>query len=398
MNDSRDSQPTLRIALFSAAVSALVTLVVLVAFGAVNFSGNAGSQSAAVGQAAPSATTTSSRVAEVVEAASPSVVSIVVTEDVPVVERYFREGPFGIPRPQQRMEGTRRQQVAGGSGFFVSENGLIVTNKHVVSNTNASYSAVTSDGETHELEVVGRDPFLDIAVLRTVEEGDYPALSFGNSENLRPGETVIAIGNALGQFQNSVSVGVVSGLSRSVVAGGPMGQSKRLEQVIQTDAAINPGNSGGPLLNLSGKVVGVNVAIAQGSENISFALPSNLVKEVVSSVEKHGEIVRPFLGVRYISITEEVANARDLPVNQGALVVAGPQGNAVTPGSAADEAGIQEGDILLRLDGTKITTENNLGSLIRNHDVGDTITITILRNGERQQVTATLKRAPESLR
>ncbi len=399
MTSPENNQSTLRTALFSAAVSVVVTFLILIVFGAVDFDNNAvnNNQTAAVGQATPSASTTSSQTAKVVEEASPSVVSIIVTEDVPVVERYFQEGPFGIPRPQQRQEGTRRQQVAGGSGFFVSDDGLLVTNKHVVSNTSASYSAVTSDGETHELEVVGRDPFLDVAVLETVDGDDYPALSFGDSDELMPGETVIAIGNALGQFQNSVSVGVVSGLSRSVVAGGPMGQSEQLEQVIQTDAAVNPGNSGGPLLNLSGEVIGVNVAIAQASENISFALPSNLVQEVVSSVEEHGEIVRPFLGVRYISITEEVAEMRDLPVDRGALVIANERGEAITPGSAADEAEIQEGDILLSLGGTEITSDTDLGSIIREHDVGDTISMTILRDGERQQVEVTLQQAPESI-
>jgi serine protease Do len=180
-----------------------------------------------------------------------------------------------------------------------------------------------------------------------------------------------------------------------VIAGGLTGDAQRLEQVIQTDAAINPGNSGGPLLSLSGKVIGVNVAIARASENISFALPSNLVEEVVSSVEEYGEIVRPFLGVRFVPVTKSIAEERSLPVDYGALVVPGPNGQAVTPGSAADEAGIQSGDIILSFDGTRLTEQENLGSLIRNYSVDDTVDITLLRDGERVTVTATLQRAPE---
>ena len=301
--------------------------------------------------------------------------------------------------PRQEIEGFERQQVGSGSGFFVSEDGLIVTNRHVVSSSDASYSAVTSDGTTYELEVVGRDPFLDIAVLRVQNATtSFPALEFGDSDNLAPGQSVIAIGNALGEFENSVSVGVVSGLGRSVVAGGLTGDIQRLEQVIQTDAAINPGNSGGPLLNLEGEVVGVNVAIAQASENISFALPSNLVAEVVGSVEEYGEIVRPFLGVRFVPINDAIVARRDLPVSDGALVVSGPSDQAITPGSPAEQAGIQEGDIITAFGGQELTSENNLGTLIRNFEVGETVQVELLRDGEQITVEATLQRAPDTVR
>lgn len=396
--DKRENQGLSQVAFISAAVSAVVAVLVVLVFLATGvFSDVSNNEQTASSRAALSAQATDSTVVGVVESASPSVVSIIVSKDVPVVERYFREGPFGFRLPQQRQEGTQRRQIGSGSGFFVSEDGLIVTNRHVVSDEDASYSAVTSEGETYNLEVIGRDPFLDVAILKTQGGGDFPALEFGNSDNLQPGETVIAIGNALGELRNSVSVGVVSGLSRSIVAGGLTGEGERLSQVIQTDAAINFGNSGGPLLGLSGQVMGVNVAIAQGSDNISFALPANLVKEVVDSVEEFGEIVRPFLGVQYLPITQEVAEARGLPVDRGALVVSSGSSPAVVPGSAAAEAGIQNGDILLSFDGQQITADDELGIIIRNHQVGDTVSVTLLRGGEERQLEVELDRVPDQI-
>jgi serine protease Do len=399
---SRDAHsPTVR---KSAIVSGLVSAIVAIGFLLV-FGGSVSSQPPS-DQVANSTSTqppvehqSTPTVVNAVDAATPSVVSIIVSEDVPQVERFYELGPFGMRIPRQEIEGFERQQVGSGSGFFVSEDGLIVTNRHVVSSSDASYSAVTSDGTTYELEVVGRDPFLDIAVLRVQNATtSFPALEFGDSDNLAPGQSVIAIGNALGEFENSVSVGVVSGLGRSVVAGGLTGDIQRLEQVIQTDAAINPGNSGGPLLNLQGEVVGVNVAIAQASENISFALPSNLVAEVVGSVEEYGEIVRPFLGVRFVPINDAIVARRDLPVSDGALVVSGPSDQAITPGSPAEQAGIQEGDIITAFGGQELTSENNLGTLIRNFEVGETVQVELLRDGEQITVEATLQRAPDTVR
>ena len=399
---SRDvHSPTVRkSAIVSGLVSAIVAIAFLLVFGGSVSSQPPSDQVANSTSAQPPVEHQSTpTVVNAVDAATPSVVSIIVSEDVPQIEQFYELGPFGMRIPRQEIEGFERQQVGSGSGFFVSEDGLIVTNRHVVSSSDASYSAVTSDGTTYELEVVGRDPFLDIAVLRVQNATtSFPALEFGDSDNLAPGQSVIAIGNALGEFENSVSVGVVSGLGRSVVAGGLTGDIQRLEQVIQTDAAINPGNSGGPLLNLEGEVVGVNVAIAQASENISFALPSNLVAEVVGSVEEYGEIVRPFLGVRFVPINDAIVARRDLPVSDGALVVSGPSDQAITPGSPAEQAGIQEGDIITAFGGQELTSENNLGTLIRNFEVGETVQVELLRDGEQITVEATLQRAPDTVR
>ena len=197
--------------------------------------------------------------------------------------------------------------------------------------------------------------------------GSFPYLTLGNSDSLQVGQSVIAIGNALAEYRNTVSVGVISGLARSVVAGNSSGNTELLDHVIQTDAAINPGNSGGPLLNLSGQVIGVNVAIAQGSQNIGFALPINSVKSAIESVKTTGKIIRPYLGIRYVAINAEMKDKNNLTVDYGVLVKAGTNQNelAVIPGSPADKAGIVENDIILEVDGVKLDEKNTLASIVR---------------------------------
>lgn len=338
-----------------------------------------------------------------VKKTNPAVVSIIITKDVPKYETYF-ENPFGdnnpfgqfFQVPQYRQNGTEKQEVGGGSGFLVSKNGLIVTNRHVVEDTSAEYTVYTNDEKKHTATVIARDQVLDIAILQ-IDGNNYPYLEFGDSDSLVLGQSVIAIGNALGEFRNTVSVGVISGLSRSIVAGDATGQSEALEHVIQTDAAINPGNSGGPLLNLSGKVVGVNVAVAQGSQNIGFALPINSIESVVESVKATGKIIRPYVGIRYTQITKEMQDANNLSVDYGILVTPGGSTNelAVIPGSPADKAGILENDIILELDGEKLTQDTNFALLIREKKIGDTVTLKVLSKGKEKIVSLTLEAAPE---
>lgn len=334
--------------------------------------------------------TEESLITGIVEEASPAVVSVIVSRETPDVRQI---GPFEIRLPG----GGESVRVGRGSGFFITEDGLILTNKHVVASDDASYSVLLSDGRELDAEVVDRDPFNDLAVL-DVSGGGFHALSFGDSSALKPGQTVIAIGNALGEFSNSVSVGVVSGVSRSILAGSRFsGGTELIDEVIQTDAAINPGNSGGPLLDLGGNVIGVNVAVAQGSENIGFALPSNLAEQVARSVEENGEIVRPFLGVRYIDITESIAKQEGLPVNEGAYIISGGTVGdpAITPGSPADEAGLREGDIIVSMDGQKVSGVNGLASIIRNKQVGEEVSLKVLRGEKEISISATLEKAPE---
>ncbi|MCD5381858.1 MAG: trypsin-like peptidase domain-containing protein [Candidatus Pacebacteria bacterium] len=242
----------------------------------------------------------SDTIPDMVERVSPAVVSVVISADVPIIEQYYESySPFdfffgqgfgGFNVPRQRQIGTEKREIGGGSGFFVSPEGFIVTNRHVVDLDDVEYSVVTNDGTSYEAVVVAKDPSLDIAILKVEGAEAFPFLEFGDTEQVRRGETVVAIGNALAEFPNSVSVGVVSGLSRDIVAGDGRGFMESLEGVIQTDAAINQGNSGGPLLNTAGEVIGVNVAVVGGSENIGFALPSDSVQNVYESVKEYGEI------------------------------------------------------------------------------------------------------------
>ncbi|MFH2062941.1 MAG: trypsin-like peptidase domain-containing protein, partial [bacterium] len=295
----------------------------------------------AVGLAELSSRLEESRRIEAVESATPAVVSVVVSKDMPVFEQYYSD-PFGglfgdlpgLQVPQMRQKGTERQDVGAGTGFFVSADGLIVTNRHVVADEAADYTVITADGEKHEAKVMGRDPSNDLAVLKIeAEEGQaWPFLPLSENEP-KVGQSVVAIGYALGQFSNTVSAGIVSGLARDITAGDGRGNSEQLYDVIQTDAAINPGNSGGPLLDLDGRVVGVNVAVEQGAQSVGFALPASDIRRVVDSVMETGRISRPFLGVRYVMINEELKESNQLPVDYGALVARGDRQTdlAVTP-------------------------------------------------------------------
>lgn len=339
-----------------------------------------------------------------VKKANPAVVAITVSKNVPVYEQYYERVPSpwsdffgddffgGFTVPQLRQRGTELREVGGGSGFLVSSDGYIVTNRHVVADENAEYTVFTNEGKKYDAKVVARDPALDLAVIK-IEGSGFEHLRFGDSDKLQVGQTVIAIGNALAEFRNTVSVGVVSGLSRSITASDRMGNVEALDQLIQTDAGINSGNSGGPLLNLAGEVVGVNVAMADGAENIGFALSSNSVKSIVESVQKTGKIVRPYLGVRYVAINEEIKEKNNLSIDYGVLVQrgAGAGDLAVIPGSPADKAGIMENDIILEIDGIKLTDEQSLASVIRTKKVGDTVRLKVLSKGKEKVVPVTLE-------
>ncbi|HLD18269.1 MAG TPA: trypsin-like peptidase domain-containing protein [Patescibacteria group bacterium] len=346
-------------------------------------------------------------VSDVVEKANPAVVSIIITRDVPVIQQYYEEpfknlfggnSPFKLRIPRYRQTGTKTQQVGGGSGFFVSKDGYLVTNGHVVAESDAAYTVFAIDGKEQKASIIAVDKVLDIALLK-VDVQDVPFLEFGDSNALRLGQSVIAIGNALGEFRNTVSVGVVSGLSRSITAGGAVsGQSETLENVIQTDAAINPGNSGGPLIDLNGKVVGVNVAVALGSENVGFSLPANSVKASVDSILANGRVMRPYLGIRYTAVTPAIKEQYKLTVDQGALILPGPQQGqvAVVSGSPADKAGLKEGNVILEMDGVKIDIQHSLASLLQQKKVGDQVKLKVLQDGTEKEVLVTLEEMPVS--
>lgn len=343
-------------------------------------------------------------VGDIVTRVSPAVVSVVATKDVPVVEQYytnpgpqddfFRQFFPDVQVPQLRRKGTEKLDVSSGTGFFASEDGLLITNRHVVEDTEAEYSIIMNDGSKLDAQVLARDPIHDVAVLKpkTSVPRKYSFINLGNSDTLKIGYTAIAIGNALGEFQNTVSVGVISGLRRTITAEGGLSGPEELSEVIQTDAAINPGNSGGPLLNLKGEVVGLNTAIAQGAENISFSIPINQIKKSLSDVQKSGKIIYPFLGVRYVVITPELKDEKKLPVGSGALLVAGPNGEpAVSQGGPATKAGLEEGDIIVEFDGKQIMPENTLSKLIQRKQVGDKVALKFLRDGKEMTVEIVLE-------
>jgi len=342
-------------------------------------------------------------VINVVKKAVPAVVSIVASKDVPQFERYyfnpfgddpfFREffGPdFGFDIPQYRQKGTTKQRISAGTGFIVSSDGLIVTNKHVVADETAEYTVILNDKRKFNAKILAKDPVQDIAILK-IEAKDLSTLTLGNSDSIQIGQTVIAIGYALGEFTNTVSKGIISGLGRTIDASAGFGKSETLRGVIQTDTAINPGNSGGPLLNLRGEVIGVNVAIASGAENIGFALPINEVMKDLDQLKVKGKIVYPYLGVRYVIINQEIKEKNNLPVDYGALIIRGDKNElAVVPGSPADKAGILENDIILEINGIKIDNDNNLADIIARYRPGDQVTLKVLSKGREKLVTVKL--------
>jgi serine protease Do len=334
------------------------------------------------------------------------VVSIVVTKDVPVYERYFENyNPFGgdsffgsFQIPKVRENGTKEQEVGGGSGFIVSDKGLIITNRHVVGDDKATYSVILSDGRSFPVTVKAKDSVLDVAILQMdkLPDGDLPHLSFGDSSKVRLGDTVVAIGNALAEFHNTVSVGIISGKGRSLEASDGQGSAEQLSNVFQTDAAINPGNSGGPLINLQGEVIGVNVAASLGAQSIGFSLPAAVVSPVLESVVKFGEIRRPYLGVRYEMITAHMKEVNHLTTDFGALIGRGQNQDelAVVPGSPADKAGLRENDIILSVDGVDLK-DTDLATVLRTKAVDATIKLRVLSQGEEKTLTVSLTKAPD---
>lgn len=325
------------------------------------------------------------RVIEVIKKSTPAVISIVVTKDLPKIEGFYQmpyQGrQFLIPKIKKGEK--EAVKIGGGSGFIVSDNGIILTNSHVVSDPKAKYTAFLDHEEKtkHNVEIIARDPIHDIAVCKIKGE-NLPYLEFGDSSTLQLGESVIAVGNALGEFSNTVSLGIISGLSRFIRAQqGDSGYAEKLRGLIQTDAAINPGNSGGPLINMEGDVVGINTAVVYGAQNIGFSIPVNQAKIDIEEIKKYGRIRIPFLGIRYIIINEGMQKENKLPVNHGALIMREALGDtAVVPKSSAQKAGLKEFDIILEADNKEITVENTLQDMIQDHKMGDKVKIKVFRD------------------
>lgn len=314
-------------------------------------------------------------ITNVVEKVSPSVVtiSIVKSRSVGHIFEIDPFNPFDAPRPRSGNAQKVEQDI--GTGFIVSSDGLIVTNKHVVGESQAKYKVVTKDDKTYDVEKIFRDPINDLAIIK-INAHNLAPVTLGDSSKLKVGQMAIAIGTALGEFRNTVTVGVISGLGRGINAGSPFeGSVERLDNVIQTDAAINPGNSGGPLLSSSGQVIGVNTAVSSEGQNIGFAIPINVVQDSLKEFNRTGSFQRAFLGVRYKMITRDLALVNEVP--EGAYI------QEVVDGSPAQKGGIKQEDIITKIDGKKVIEgEGGLAKIIAEKKIGDVISVEIWRDKE----------------
>ena len=336
------------------------------------------------GQEKVKVTNEESVIIDAVKKVSPSVVTVGIEKQQQVISPFEIDpfDPFGIFNQPQVQEKKVEQDI--GSGFIVAADGMVVTNKHVVSDTEAKYKVVTVDNKVYEVKKIYRDTSNDLAILKIDAEGLKP-VEMGDSSKLEVGQLAIAIGTALGEFRNTVTTGVISGLGRGITAGSPFeGYAERLDNVIQTDAAINPGNSGGPLLNSAGQVIGINVAVASQGQNIGFALPINLVKESLTNFNQTGQFSRPYLGVRYKMVSQDLALLNEVP--EGAYVA------EVVSGSPADKAGVETGDIIIKMAGENIREKDGgLAGVIAKKKVGDRVELVIWRDGEEIKLNATLE-------
>lgn len=316
-----------------------------------------------------------SSLVQTVKQVSPSVVSIIIQKDIVV----YRSDPWGF---FQQAAGSVKRQVWGGSGFFIKKDGTILTNKHVVSDPNAEYTVILNSWEEYPARVLALDPINDLAVIKIdSQKADFQALELiDNINEVSIWDFSIAVGNALAEFQNSVSLGIVSGKDRSIEA-----QWSSLSGLIQTDAAINPGNSGGPLISLNGKVIGINTAIISGSNGIGFAfgLTQDRVNYVLESIEKHGRILRPFIGINYIQNSPGVAQKLGLSVNYGAYII--DEAESIVKGSSAQKVGIEPGDIILSVDGKQITPSYTLAALTQTSLPGDRLKVEVLKKSGTQE-------------
>lgn len=312
-------------------------------------------------------------IATVAERVAPSVVSI--------LAKQTSTTSYGV-----------REQTGAGTGIVISKDGYILTNNHVIDGAN-TVTVIMADGTTYDnVKVIGRDPLNDVAFIKIQNVDDLKAAQLGDSKTARIGQTVVAIGNALGQYENTVTSGIISGTGRTVTASvnGTIEGAEDLSDLIQTDAAINSGNSGGPLVNMAGQVIGINTAIASDANNVGFVIPISSAKGVIASVLSQGKVLRPYVGVHFIPITPDVAKEYKLSVKQGAYVVADGNVSAVVKGGPGDKAGIRDKDIITKVNGVEVGKKGGVSTLVGEYKVGDTIELSVLRDGKTVNLKVTL--------
>ena len=330
----------------------------------------------------------SSPITKTIQKVMPAVVSITISKSLEAIEKeippeYLPSLPQGqhLEIPEDAIDAHGMVKIGGGSGFIVDAKGIILTNRHVIADPDAEYTIITDDNKKYKAEIVARDPIDDVAILKIEPKNKLPIVKLGDSSTIELGEEVLAIGNALGLFKNTVSRGIVSGLSRSIRAAVDPIHMQELRGLIQTDAAINPGNSGGPLISLDGETIGINTAIVFGAQNLGFAIPINSAKRDLDDLKEYGRIRRPLLGLRYLTINETLKEKMNLPVSYGALVLnQGQHSPALIKGGPAHQAGIKEKDIVLECNGEKITEEKTIQDFLEVMNVGDHLNLKILRD------------------
>ncbi|MFH1643062.1 MAG: trypsin-like peptidase domain-containing protein [Patescibacteria group bacterium] len=330
-------------------------------------------------------------VTQIVKKVCPAVITIIITRDLPQIEGFYLMPVGGEKTAIPKME-KEKTKIGGGSGFIISQDGLILTSNHVVGESNAEYTVVLEHNLRYQAKILARDPIIDIAILK-IDDKKLPYIKLGDSSKVELGQSVIAIGNPMGEFYDTVSTGVVSGLSRHITAySGVNNYTARLRGLMQTDAAINPGNSGGPLVDMNGQVVAINTATVMGAQNIGFAIPINYAKKDLKEVKKYGKLKRPFLGVRYVLLNKEIATQNKLLVDYGALIVRESFGeSAILKGSAACNAGLKEYDVILECEGKKIDEKNPLTEMLQEFEIGSSVNLLVLRDKEQIDVKVKLQ-------
>lgn len=338
-----------------------------------------------------------SPIVEIARKICPAVITVIASKNLPQIEEFYFL-PFKgekVAFPKKMKEEKQSTKIGGGSGFIVSKDGYVLTCNHVVEETDADYTVIIDPDHKYSARVLAKDPLIDMAILKIEDKNVFPFLRLGNSDRVELGESVLAVGNPLGEFEDTLSAGIVSGLSRKITAySGDMITPKAtsLRGLIQTDAAINPGNSGGPLVNMDGEAIGINTAMILGAENIGFALPINYIKEDLEEVKNHGKIRRPYLGIKYILLNDQIALTNKIDCNYGALIVREMFGEpAVAKNSSAERAGLKEYDIVLEINGKKITQDNSINDVLSNSGIGDKIYLTVLRGGKEMGLETVLK-------